>query len=190
MSALYPVRYLLSQHIPPFRRVLLVESGSRYLLEDLIPGIYENHPDCEAVDLVTCYPGLPSTFDTARGRVFRVWEYQGRARRKQLYAELDAAGYSVCGIICSGEPIMTKWKWTLATRLRAKLFILNENGDYFWFDRSNWSTIRHFALFRMGLAGMAGVRTLAGLALFPFTLTYLMMYAAWVHVRRKVRQLA
>lgn len=184
------MRYRLSPYIPPFRRVLLVESGSRYLLEDLLPGIYAHHPECEAVDLVTCYPGLPSTFDSTRGRVFRVWEYPGRTRRKQLYAELNAAPYTVCGIICSGEPIMTKWKWSLAARLPAKLFILNENGDYFWFDRSNWRTIRQFVLFRAGLSGMAGVRTLSGVALFPFTLTYLLLYAAWVHLRRKVRQFA
>lgn len=184
------MRYFLSQHIPPFRRVLLVESGSRYLLEDLIPGVYDNHPECEAVDLVTCYPGLPSTFDEASGRTFRVWEYSGRARRKVLYEELKTRHYDVVGIICSGEPVMTKWKWSLAARLPAKVFILNENGDYFWLDRSNLGTIRHFALFRMGLAGMQGVRTVAGLALLPFTLTYLLMYAAWVHLRRKVRQLA
>jgi hypothetical protein len=183
------VRYFLNPQIPPFRRVLLVESGSRYLLEDLIPGIFSNHPDCEAVDLVTCFPGLPSTYDPARGQVFRVWEYPGRARRKELYAALRANRYDVCGIICSGEPIMTKWKWALAARLPAKVFILNENGDYFWFDRTNWRTIRHFALFRLGLSGMAGVRTLAGLAALPFTLSYLLLYAATVHVRRKVRQL-
>lgn len=183
------MRYLFSPHIPPFRRVLLVESGSRYLLEDLIPGVYSNHPECESVDLVTCFPGLPGTYDEARGRVFRVWEYPGRPRRRELYSQLKAANYDICGIICSGEPIMTKWKWALAAQLPAKVFILNENGDYFWFDRTNWRTIRHFALFRMGLAGMAGARTLAGLAAFPFTLSYLLTYAAWVHLRRKVRQL-
>lgn len=184
------MRYLLSPHIPPFRRVLLVESGSRYLIEDLIPGIFANHPECEAVDLVTCFPGLPRTFDESRGCVFRVWEYAGRARRKVLYSELRSRQYGICGIVCSGEPVMTKWKWALAWKLPAKVFILNENGDYFWFDRSNWRTIRHFALFRLGLSGMAGVRTLAGLAALPFTLSYLLMYAAWVHLRRKVRLLA
>ena len=184
------MRFLLSPHIPPFRRVLLIESGSRYLLEDLIPGIFATHPECEAVDLVTCFPGLPSTFDPARGRVFRVWEYAGRARRRVLYQELAARQYSICGVICSGEPIMTKWKWALAWKLPAKVFILNENGDYFWLDRTNWRTVRHFVFFRLGLSGMAGVRTLAGLAALPFTLTYLLIYAACVHLRRKARLLA
>jgi len=36
---------------------------------------------------------------------------------------------------------MTKWKWWLAAHLRAKVCILNENGDYFYLDYSNWRTV-------------------------------------------------
>ena len=179
------MRYFLSQHIPPFDHTLLVESGSRYLVEDLLPGIYENHPRAQ-VDLVTCYAGLPRTFREDRGRVWRVTDYPAGPARNRLYAELSARKHTVCGIICSGEPIMTKWKWMLALRTSGKLFILNENGDYFWADRSEWRTMRHFALFRAGLAGAGAVRTLARLLMFPFTLTYLLLYAATVHLRRKV----
>ena len=67
------------------------------------------------------------------------------------------------------------------------MLIVNENGDYFWLDRGNWRIIRRFVLFRSGLSGAGAVRTLARLAAFPFTLTYLMLYTAWVHLRRKVR---
>ena len=93
------------------------------------------------------------------------------------------------GIICSDEPIMAKWKWVLAARLPGKVFILNENGDYFWLDRGHLSNVRHFILFRAGLTGAGAVRTLARLALFPFTLLYLILYAATIHLRRRLRTL-
>ena len=48
--------------------------------------------------------------------------------------------------------------------------------------------MRHFALFRAGLAGAGAVRILARLAMFPFTLSYLLLYAATVHLRRKLRR--
>jgi hypothetical protein len=79
---------------------------------------------------------------------------------------------------------MAKWKWALALRLPAKLFIINENGDYFWFDRMHLGTIRRFVLFRSGLAGAGAVRTLVRLISFPFTLLYLLLYATSAHARR------
>jgi len=166
--------------------MVLIESGSRHLLEDLIPGLYEIYGQNLQLDLVTCYAGLPKSFRESQGRVFRVTDYTGGTSRRRLYNELASRRYSVCGILCSGEPIMTKWKWVLAARLRSKLFLLNENGDYFWFDYSQWRTIRHFILFRAGLAGAGAVRTLTRLALFPLTLAYLLLYAAAVHIRRKM----
>src|SRR5437588_6255265 len=174
------MRHFLSKSIPPFSRVLLVESGRRELLESLLDGIYEIHPGMKA-DLVTCYAGVPRNFRTAPGEVYRVTDHSGRSGRKNLYKQLAANRYTVIGIICSAEPIMTKWKWMLAARLPAKVFVLNENGDYFWLDYGHWSIIQHFALFRAGLAGPDAVRTLARLALFPFTLLFLLSYAATVH---------
>jgi hypothetical protein len=108
---------------------------------------------------------------------------------RRLFAELSARRYAVMGIICSGEPILAKWKWVLAARLPAKVIVINENGDYFWFDYSNWRIIGYFALLRAGLAGPGAVRGVARLALFPFTLLYLLLYAAAVHLRRGCRRL-
>jgi hypothetical protein len=39
----------------------------------------------------------------------------------------------------------------------------------------------------VGLTGTDAVTTVTRLVLFPFTLCYLMIYAAAVHLRRKVR---
>ncbi len=182
------MRYFLSKSLPPFSRVLLVESGSRTLFENLLSGLYDTYPELHA-DLVTCYAGAPEHFRTSAGRIYRVTDYPGPAHRKRLYRELAANKYDTLGIICSDEPIMTKWKWMLAARLPAKVFVLNENGDYFWIDRGHLATIRHFILFRSGMTGSGAVRTLARLVLFPFTLLYLILYALTVHLRRKLRTL-
>jgi hypothetical protein len=166
--------------------VLLIESGRRDLFEDLLTGLYSVHPNMTA-DLLTCYAGVPEKFRMDRGGVYRVTDYPNRGSRKKLYRLLDANRYTVVGIICSAEPIMTKWKWVLAARLPGKVFILNENGDYFWLDRGHLSNVRHFILFRAGLTGAGAIRTLARLALFPFTLLYLILFAASIHLLRRLR---
>jgi hypothetical protein len=182
------VRYFLTKRLPVPNAILLVESGSRYLLESTIAGMRGTWGSDIFIDLVTCFPGLPEGFDPARTRVYRVTEFRGGEGRKRLFRELSANRYDIVGMICSGEPIMTKWKWALALRLPAKAFVLNENGDYFWIDRGHWEPIRKFVLFRTGLAGAGAVRTLVRLVLFPFTLLYLVLYATIVHARRAWRR--
>jgi len=180
------LRHFFSRGNPPFTKVLLIESGSRRLFDGLIPGLYNLYGEQLQIDLVTCFAGVPTGF---RGNVFRVTDYPGRAGRKRLYAELATHRYPIVGIICSGEKIMTKWKWALAARVPAKIFILNENADYFWVDWSHWRVMIHFALYRAGLTGAAAVPTIARLLFFPVTLSYLLLYAAFVHARRKLRTL-
>jgi hypothetical protein len=182
------MRYFLTKSVPPFSRVLLVESGRRDLFEELLSGLYNLHPKMKA-DLITCYAGVPKNFRSDLGAVYRVTDYPHGSSRQRLYKQLAANKYVIVGIICSAEPIMTKWKWMLAARLSGKVFVLNENGDYFWLDRGHLGAIRHFALFRAGLIGTGAVRAVARLVLFPFTLLYLILYAATVHFRRKLRTL-
>ena len=180
------MRGFLTRSIPPFSRVLLIESGGRELFEKLLPILYANHPGM-ICDLVTCYAGAPRSFRTEQGAIYRVTDYPAGPPRQRLYAELKRNRYAVLGIICSAEPIMTKWKWMLAARLPGKIFVLNENGDYFWLDRGHLEAIRYFVLFRAGLTGSGAVRTLARVALFPFSLLYLILYALTVHLRRSLR---
>ena len=179
------VRYFFTRREPEPARILLVESGSRSLLEGIIGSIRENYNHTVPVDLVTCYTGLPKGFSPETTTVYQVNDYRGRAGRSRLYRELRQNHYDILGIICSAEPILTRWKWGLAALLPAKIFILNENGDYFWVDWGHWAIIRHFALFRAGLVGPDAVRTLSRLVLFPFTLLFLLSYAAWAHLGRQ-----
>ncbi len=178
------MRYFLTGRLPKVTSILLVESGTRGLVEGLIGGLRETWGDQIQIDLVTCYATLPKGFEAHNTRVYRVGDYRGRAARGRLYGELGCNRYALVGIICSSEIVMAKWKWALALRIPAKLFIINENGDYFWVDRVHLDTIRRFVLLRSGLAGSGAVRTLVRLISFPFTLLYLLLYATSAHARR------
>jgi hypothetical protein len=182
------MRHFFTRSIPPFSRVLLVESGSRELFERLLPGFYRNYPEMTC-DLVTCYGGAPKNFRSEQGAIYRVTDYPDSRSRQRLYDELGGNGYAILGIICSAEPIMTKWKWVLAARLPGKVFVVNENGDYFWLDHGHLAAIRYFILYRTSLTGSGAVRTLARVVLFPFSLLYLILYAIAVHFRRSLRTL-
>jgi hypothetical protein len=181
------VRYFLRRRTPPVSRILLVESGARHLIEHVLPGLRRTYGESMPIDLVTCYPGAPQGIGAGVDAVHRVAEYRGAGGRRKLYRTLAANHYSIMGMVCSAEPIMTKWKWSLAARLPVKVFIVNENGDYFWLDRGHWRAILHFALFRTGLTGSGAARTLGRLLIFPFTLLYLLLYASTVHIRRAWR---
>ena len=182
------MRYFLTRRLPPAESILLVESGSRSLLEGLILSLRETFGADVFIDLVTCFASLPAGFEPASTRVYRVADYRGRRGRAQLYRQIAKNRYAMMGIICSGEPIMTKWKWVLALRVPAKIFIINENADYFWLDWGHLGPIREFVFLRSGLAEAGAVRTLARLFFFPFTFVYLLLYATTVHARRALRK--
>ena len=177
------MRYFLRRRQPQVSRILLVESGSRRLIEHVLPGLRRTYGERIPIDLATCFPGAPEGIDA----VHRVTDHRGRDGRRKLYRALKANRYSIMGSVCSAEPIMTKWKWALAARLPVKVFVINETGDYFWLDRGHWRAILHFALFRAGLTGSGAARTLGRLLVFPFTLLYLLLYASVVHIRRAWR---
>ena len=84
---------------------------------------------------------------------------------------------------------MTKWKWVLAARLRSKIFVVNENADFFWLDRGHWRNALLMARTRTGIIGSAGIPALAQWLFFPVTLIYLLLFAGVVHLKRKVRML-
>ena len=180
------MRYFFQPEDPPHTRVLLIESGSRSLIENVLPHLRRQFGDDVEVDLVTCYAGLPAGYDAGTS-VFRVTDYVSPESRAELVRQLKARGYSSAGMICSGEQIMTKWKWMLAFRLPAKFFIMNENGDYFWVHRNNSKIIKRFMLVRLGLAGEGSLHTIGRLLVFPFSLLFLVLYALTVHTRRKLR---
>jgi hypothetical protein len=181
------MRYFLDCRMPEARSILLVESGARSLVEGLLPNLRATWVGERRIDLVSCFPALPHGFEADTTRLYRVGDYRGRAARRALYRELAANGYSHMGIVCSGEPLMARWKWALGWQVPAKIFLINENGDYFWLERTQFRIIRKFVLQRTGLAGSGAVRMLASAIAFPFTILYLLLYAAVQHGRRALR---
>lgn len=178
------MRHFFRRYDPPFTRVLLVESGSRNVFDRLIPRLHQTYGEAMELDLVTCHAGTPAGF---RGDVYRVQDYSTPAARRRLYAELAARGYTVTGILCSNEPIMTKWKWMLAARLPAKVLVINENADSMWLDRASWQSIARMGRIRLGLTGSAAGPAILRVLVWPFSLAYLLLFAAVVHTKRRIR---
>lgn len=178
------MRYVFTSHIPEFTRVLLVESGTRGVLDRLIPRLYAIHGREIEIDLFTCYSEEPEGF---RGRTIRVQDHSGAEARGNLYRELSERRYTVVGILCSGQSIMTKWKWMLAARLGGKVLIINENADTLWIDWAHRAHMLRLARVRLGITGAAAVPSIGRILLFPLSLIYLLLYAATVHTRRFLR---
>ncbi len=181
--------YFLRPHkAPPVRKILLVESGSRHLLERLIPNLRAVYGESLHFDLCTCFPGSPQSLGEAC-KIYRTADFRTQSARKKLYAELRANGYQAIGILCSGEPIMTQWKWMLVYQTRAHAFLINENSDYVWFDRLHASGLAVYARTRLGFEDTGAVRTLVHIVLLPVSLIYLSLYAMKVHLVRRLRQI-
>ena len=181
------MRLFLTGRQPDVSSILLIESGSRAIVERVVTILRNGYGNDVRIDLVSCYATLPEGFSDST-RIYRVSDFRGREGRRKLYRELIANRYSAVGIVCSAEPLMTKWKAALAYQIPAKIFVINENADYFWFDRVHLKQVRRFVLLRAGLAGAGAVRTLARAVSFPFTLFYLLLYASVVHARRGLRK--
>lgn len=175
------MRYFFDiNRFPPRGPVLLVESGTRELLEKSIPVIrtfWGKTPP--PIDVFTCFRGMPEGIPDDAG-VYRVRDYPG-AERKQLLRELKARNYSVVAIVCSDEPILARWKWILAASIRAKVLIVNESGDCFWCDRENWPAIREFIMSRSGVTGATVLRSILQVAALPVTFPFLLLFAAGAH---------
>jgi hypothetical protein len=167
--------------------VVLVESGPRPLFDAFVGELYEHHGQNIQVDLVTCYTGQPRGFRPENGNIYRVQDFRGWEGAKQLVHLLRGRYPTTLGMICAGVPVMAKWKWMLFVALKAKVFIMNENGDYFWVDYSNTKLMLHFMAFRAGMTGENSIWLPLRLLVFPLVMAYFAAYAVWMHGKRRMR---
>lgn len=171
------------KRFPERSRILLVESGTRDLLEKAIPTVRSFWGgDTPPIDLLTCFKGAPDGIGDD-GQIYRVANYPA-GRRKALIGELKNRNYAVMGIVCSDEPFLFWWKWAIMYGVPAKVLIINECGDCFWCDTNNWSTIREFITSRSGITGATVLRSVMQFAVLPITFTGLLLFAVGAHTVR------
>jgi hypothetical protein len=180
------ILFLLSRWSPELERVLLIESGARRAAERFLTQLYREEP-AQRVDVLTCYGSAPAGFDPGRGQVFHTHKAQSGGARSELFRTLAAAHYSAVCILCTGDDIMTKWKWAAALRIPAKVMIVNESADTFWLDRGHLRQLRDMARDRVGDAWLMPLRLAAQVLAFPFTASVLLSFAAVAHGKRRWR---
>lgn len=172
-----------SRWSPKLDRVLVVESGARAASERFLARLYKQEP-ARRVDLLTCYASPPDAFDTSRGQVFYTHKARGRRARLELFRTVREAEYSALCMLCTGDDIMTKWKWAMVLKLPAKVMIVNESADTFWLDRGHLRELRGMARDRIGSAWLIPFRVASQAIALPFTICILVSFAALVHGRR------
>jgi hypothetical protein len=180
------MRFFFRSRIPAPTRILLVESGSRAVLERAWEKMRSIFPGAD-YDLCTCYPSEPRPGGFQR--VFRVTD-AGRTggKRAMLFAMRDSRP-PIAAILFTGEPILTRWKLALLALLPSKVLVINENGDFFWLDWSNRRVMAQFLRARAGLDGFALLRSTCRVLAFPFVFSFLALYALFAYSRRWLRLL-
>ena len=189
-----PRHRFLTRAQPNFDSILLIESGPRRVTEEILLYFY-TVKTARRVDILTCYDTPPAGFDFDRGTVHSVHHEDARRNRSEFLRTLASGPYTAVSLLCTGSPILEKWKWMLAFRSSAKLIVVNEEANYFSLDIWNLKTARLMLLKRLNpfadysSAGLLTSLTanLAGLLFAPFTVTYLLFYTAVLHVRRWLR---
>jgi hypothetical protein len=182
----------LARAQPSFERILLVESAPRKVMEETLRYLYLTK-DPVQLDVLTCYDSPPDSFDFDRGVVYSVNDPEARENRGKFIRGLLAPSYTILGVMCTGTPILQKWKWVLAFRTSARLVVVNEEARYFGLDVWNLKTARLMLLKRLnpfadsafGSLAEAGAASLADILLVPFTVAYLLLCTAAIHLRRQ-----
>jgi len=179
------VRYFLSGRTPPVSRILLIESGSRELGEQAVGCLRKAFGAGVPIDVLGCRRtpllGVESYSDVSEARAF--------SGRLAILRRIRRGGYSVAGVLASGDSTMALWKLAAITVVPAKFLVLNENVDFFWIDRAHWTNAVALLQQRSGLGGESAVRAMAWFAALPFAALFLLSYATWVHVARVFRLL-
>ena len=174
------MRGFLTRNAPPVTRILLVESGPRELGQKAIGRLQAVFPDA-SIDVLCCISTVPEGVE----RAWRVQDHSGG--RWGLLRELRRERHPVAAVLMGDDGIMGPWRWATLAALPAKFLIVNENADFFWLDRGHLGPLTQFLQRRSGLGEDSVLRTLWRVLAFPFVLSYLLFYAAYVHAVRWIR---
>jgi hypothetical protein len=166
--------------VPPAHNILLIESGSQNIFERALQGIRQAFPEAR-LHLVTCWPDMPPG---PFASLYRVHDYPSRGDKLRLLRSFRRNPADVLVIVCSKEPVMYAWKMLALLLVPAKTLIVNENGDFFWLDWLNRRTLRRFLQSRWIIIRKEFLLTVLRALVFPFTILYLLLNAAFLYVRR------
>lgn len=173
------MRGFFTRRTPATSPILLIESGPRRLGELTVERLKLAFGPETQVDALHCQLSPPVGVE-------RSWGVQSQGRWA-LLRELRQQGHPTAALLAAGDPIMAPWRWATLALLPAKFLIVNENGDFFWLDRGNASTLVQFLQHRSGLGGESAVRSLSRIVLIPLAFAYLLLYAGAIHLIRAVR---
>lgn len=180
------MRYFLRGRIPDAQRVLLVESGSRWVLEKAYARMRSIFPGAR-FDLCTCFSGEPAPGGFEN--VYRVTDAPGTVAKVKMLLAMRRSRAPIAALVFSREPILLPWKLALMALLPAKLLVVNENGDFFWLDWRNRTVLKQFMGSRMGVDGLELLRTVSRVLVFPLVFVFLALGALAAYSRRWLRLL-
>jgi hypothetical protein len=127
--------------------------------EKSLPSMYGH---CSRVNVVTCFGSPPTSFDASKGHIYDIADYRGPADHDE--AEMGDRGAA------SGRAVHHQRERGLVLGGPGEL----ENGP-------------PLCSLSRGLSGADAVRTLTQLAIFPFTVLYLLLWAGWANAKRWLR---
>ena len=171
--------------VPPVRDILLIESGSQDIFRRGLESIRRSFPEAR-LHLLTCWPDPPPG---PLASLYRVRDYATRRDKLRLLHSLRKQPSDVLAILCSKESVMYSWKMLALLVVPAKTLIINENGDFFWFDWQNRSKLRQFMQSRWVIIRKEFFLTMLRALAFPFTVLFLLATAARLYARRWLRML-
>lgn len=177
------MKYFFRRKIPATSNILMIESGSPEVARRALERIRNLFPD-SCYHLCTCQPGVP---DASYDSVYRATDYPSTWKKLGLLYSFCRPGWNILVILCTGEPILLRWKLMALAMLPAKVLIVNEHADFFWLDWENRRTLRMLASIRWGVNFEEFFSTLLRALAFPITLLLLLVTAGLLYLRRAWR---
>lgn len=178
------MRGLFSKAYPSFDRVLLVESGTREITEKVLHRFYEIE-NIGRLDVLTCYSGVPRSFDTARGVIYSIHTEAAQSHLRFIRTVL-ATPYTAVAILSTDSGVLARWKWAVALLTKANVVMIHQEGSFHC--AGFWRRIaRLISPKPMRIWITDQLRLAAEVLLMPFTISYLLLFAAAVHARRLLR---
>lgn len=180
------MRWFLRRRVPLIDRLLLVESGPRTDVQQLVPLLRESVCGNAPIDLFTCLPDAPAGLgdDT---RTWRSYEARNNAERWRMLLGLRRQRHAAAAILCGDSPLLATWKVALAALLPGKILLIDKVEGLVWLDRRHWRKALKLGISSSGLRNPEFIRKLSHAAFLPIALPVLLVFAGKVHLRRLIR---